>query len=671
MDAGITMEKIVPDASPQNGVAERMNLTATSMARAMLLEANLSDFFWPFAIQAAFHIKCRVPHSALDADVMPFQLWHGHRATISHLRPFGVHVTARYTTSDSLPKLQPRGEAGRFVGYPRDAKGYLIWFTSSRAVRVRRDVIFHEDIPTATSSPPGDDSSPLWDDLLSGDVADKTTTEALPLTTIPYVPGPACVSCRIDRMLCFTALWCAPMRSYFYLWPLCLPMCLRLMTVIRRTYFIHTVCAHIGLTRSGYSIRPRRVHRLPLRYTQDNSEYSVEGGLRIDGPTITAVLVHNVCALNEELEIEANGHNIGALLPAILAAEKEVSTSPNPPIDDADATDPQSISEAQRTIYWGQWLAAIYEELEALKAKGVYEEVEELPRGRKAVGSKWVLHIKRNENGHIARFKARLVAKGFTQIPGQDFNFTFAPVARWDSIRSILAIAATQDLYLRHIDIKTAFLNGPLSEEIYMRKPEILGEGYWRLMKGLYGLKQAGRAWYIAFNEAFQTLGFRRTESDWSVHVRQTNTGKSMSATSVDDILLASTSKSESDMVTSEVQKLYAITDNGEVSWLLGCKVTRDQRRRTITLSQEAYIEAILRQFGMLHSNSTSTPLPPKALLSTSQCPKTDSEREEMKHVPYCTLVGKVMYLATTTRPDIAYAVRELAKFMSNYGAAH
>jgi Reverse transcriptase (RNA-dependent DNA polymerase) len=134
----------------------------------------------------------------------------------------------------------------------------------------------------------------------------------------------------------------------------------------------------------------------------------------------------------------------------------------------------------------------MYEELESLKAKGVYEEVDKLPPGRKAIDCKWVLHIKRNKEGQISRFKARLVAKGFTQAPGQDFTFTFTPVARWDSIQVVLTIAAMMDWSLHHIDIKTAFLNGPLDEELYMRKPDGLGTGFWHLLKGLYGLCQAG-----------------------------------------------------------------------------------------------------------------------------------------------------------------------------------
>jgi hypothetical protein len=175
-----------------------------------------------------------------------------------------------------------------------------------------------------------------------------------------------------------------------------------------------------------------------------------------------------------------------------------------------DTPDPPTIRHAERSKFWSEWLAAIHEELEALKAKEVYEEIAELPAGRKAVQCKWVLRIKRDQNGHISRFKARLVAKGFTQVLGQDFTFTFAPVARWESIRSVLCIATLNDYELRHIDVKNAYLNAPLQEEIYMIAPEGCGSKYWRLLKGLYGLRQAGRQWYFHLHAAYCALGFTR-----------------------------------------------------------------------------------------------------------------------------------------------------------------
>ncbi len=181
-----------------------------------------------------------------------------------------------------------------------------------------------------------------------------------------------------------------------------------------------------------------------------------------------------------ELEVELDYHEFPAFAKAVVDCETSlINTALTEPIDDPDAKDPKTIHEAKLSIYWTEWLGSIYEELESLKAKGVYEEVDELPSGRKAVDSKWVLHIKRDKDGLISRFKARLVAKGFTQIPGQDFTYTFAPTARWESIRTLLALTANYDWELRQVDVKTAYLNGPLDEEIYMKKPEILGRGFW------------------------------------------------------------------------------------------------------------------------------------------------------------------------------------------------
>jgi hypothetical protein len=341
-------------------------------------------------------------------------------------------------------------------------------------------------------------------------------------------------------------------------------------------------------------------------------------------------------------------------------------------LHDDDARDPQSIPEARRSKYWAEWLSAIQEELQSLKAKGVYEEVAKLPPDRKPVQCKWVLHIKRDKDGTISRFKARLVAKGYTQIPGQDFTFTFAPVARWDSIRAVLSIATIKDYEIRQLDVKTAYLNGPLEEEIYLKPPDgfCSSSPFWRLRKGLYGLRQAGRQWYHTLHDAYTALGFKRCESDWCVYTRSTSSGFSMSATSVDDIIIASDTNSESDNAAREINEKYATTDCGNAEWLLGCRITRWRAKRILMIDQSQFTSSILREFGMDRCNPAATPCF-KTRLTHDMCPKTDAERDEVSSLPYRTIVGKCMYLATCTRPDIAYAVRELTRFMSNYGREH
>jgi hypothetical protein len=402
---------------------------------------------------------------------------------------------------------------------------------------------------------------------------------------------------------------------------------------------------------------------VPARLIINQAGTSDEGGTDI----LRAILVDG-----EEAEIECDSADFPKLALSFIEAEVVFAGATlTDPIDDPNEKDPKTLREAQSSIYWTYWLAAIYEELEALKAKGVYEEIDELPPNRKAVESKWVLHIKRDRDGLISRFKARLVAKGFTQIPGQDFNYTFAPVARWESIRSLLALAAERGMALRQIDVKTAFLNGPLDEEIYMRKPSIVGSGYWRLRRGLYGLKQAGRQWYLELNSKLEAIGFKRTESDWSMYRRIQGSEHSIIATSVDDMLIASTSDAESDAVASALASQFEITDNGEPKLHLGCTIERNHDGHMIKLHQKSYTESILREFGFDMCNSVATPMDPGTRLSPQIDALNAEDAQRVRDFPYSAVVGKCMYLATCTRPDISYTVRELARFMSSHGPSH
>jgi hypothetical protein len=416
---------------------------------------------------------------------------------------------------------------------------------------------------------------------------------------------------------------------------------------------------------------PERNRRPPNRLPATvviNHARAVEGG------TATNILPGDP---DKELEIEIeNKEQLTQVVVALLSLELEsepeqtrsefVGAALTEPIDDSEAKDPKTIREAQLSVYWAHWLAALHEELESLKAKGVYVEVDTIPPGRKPVDSKWVLHIKRDGNGLISRFKARLVAKGFTQIPGQDFTYTFAPVARWESIRILLSIVATYDWELRQIDVKTAYLNGNLEEEIYMKKPDILGPGFWRLLKGLYGLKQSGRTWYLELNDKLQTIGLRRLESDWSFHIRRRDNSQSMATTSVDDMLIGSSSISESNAIIAELGSLFEITDNVEPKFHLGCTIERWRARRTIKLHQQAYVQSILRDFRMEHCNSAQTPMDPGTRLKPREADDVPPDSFD-----YPAFVGKVLYLSLCTRPDISYAVRELARFISNYGTPH
>ena len=168
------------------------------------------------------------------------------------------------------------------------------------------------------------------------------------------------------------------------------------------------------------------------------------------------------------------------------------------------------------------WLGAMGVELNTFKEIGLYQEVEAL-FDCKIINSKWVFKIKCRPNGEIDKYKARLVMKGYTQVEGLDYTDTFAPITKFTTIHSLLALAAQHDLKVHQIDIKVAFLNGKLDEEIYLCPPPGFRNDpkvVWCLLHALYGLKQASKAWYDTLHKTFKSLGFVHSEADHSLFLR-------------------------------------------------------------------------------------------------------------------------------------------------------
>ena len=209
--------------------------------------------------------------------------------------------------------------------------------------------------------------------------------------------------------------------------------------------------------------------------------------------------------------------------------------------------EPRNIKEALQCPAKEKWMKAMEEEMESMRSNQVWKLVD-LPKGRKAIGNKWVLKIKRNADGNIERYKARLVAKGYTQQEGIDYEETFSPVVRFTSIRLILAIVANMDLELHQMDVKTAFLNGELDKEIYMEQPvgfikENEKEKVCRLLKSIYGLKQSSRQWYIRFHNTIISNDFTMIDEDHCVYTKRNKDQFVILSFYVDDILIAGNDK--------------------------------------------------------------------------------------------------------------------------------
>lgn len=341
-----------------------------------------------------------------------------------------------------------------------------------------------------------------------------------------------------------------------------------------------------------------------------------------------------------------------------------------------DEGEPQSFMEAIETNEKDKWMQAMQEELQSLKENQTYDLVK-LPKGRRALKNKWVFKLKSEENNPYPRYKARIVVKGCHQKKGIDFEEIFSPVVKMTSIRAILGLAATLDLEIEQLDVKTAFLHGDLEEEIYMEQPEGFAEPgkehlVCRLKKSLYGLKQAPRQWYKKFELFMTQHKFEKTSADHCVFVKKYENGESIILLLyVDDMLIVGKDKTKIAALKKALSKSFAMKDLGAVKKILGMKIIRDRPKRMLWMSQEDYIKKVLERFNMHNAKPVHVPLPGHLKLSKTQCPCNEEEKEEMSKVPYSSAVGSLMYAMVCTRPDIAYAVGVVSRFLSNPGKEH
>lgn len=206
-----------------------------------------------------------------------------------------------------------------------------------------------------------------------------------------------------------------------------------------------------------------------------------------------------------------------------------------------DTDEPKTFRQALESSEQQQWKQAMLVELNLLKENDTWE-ICDLPNGRKAIDCKWVYKVKRNVTGAIERYKARLVIKGYSQIQGIDYDETYSPVARYTSIRFLLAMAARYNMHIHQMDAVTAFLQGELTEEIYMRQPEGLNIGLGkvcRLKRALYGLKQSSRVWNDKLNSVLVSkMKFVRSTIDTCVYYRHSAENTIILAVWVDDITI-------------------------------------------------------------------------------------------------------------------------------------
>ncbi|KAL0294285.1 UNVERIFIED_CONTAM: Retrovirus-related Pol polyprotein from transposon RE2 [Sesamum radiatum] len=329
--------------------------------------------------------------------------------------------------------------------------------------------------------------------------------------------------------------------------------------------------------------------------------------------------------------------------------------------------EPESFEAAAKDEVWVQ---AMKEEIKMIEKNDTWE-LTERPKDKEVIGVKWIYKTKLNADGSIQKHKARLVAKGYSQLPGIDYTETFAPVARLDTIRALVAIAANKKWKIYQMDVKSAFLNGYIDEEIYVEQPQgFVAKGceekVLRLKKALYGLKQAPRAWYSRIDNYFMNRGFRRSLSEPTLYIKRQGNDTLIVSLYVDDLIYTGNNEKMIQYFKEDMMKTFEMSDLGLMHFFLGIEI--NQEKEGIFICQKKYTETLLKKFKMESCKTVTTPL------VTGEKYKKEDGSEKVDGSIYRSLIGSLLYL-TATRPDIMFAQVCYQDFMQSpsqvhYGAA-
>lgn len=721
---GIVPEFTQVDTPEQNGRAERMNRTLNERTRALLADAHLDPRkYWVFADQHATTLTNYTPDKT---GISPFEQLTGKPPPWEHLRVFGS-VAFMHIPKSQRTKLGKNSLKTIYLGMAPYGRGHLLADPTTGRTFTSRDVHFDQDlknaygqgrlaqaangtmvvidkelddiqIQSAEQAQHIENNAPIevadnWrfdrvpprHNTISIEHDDKDEEVAQPIITQPITLEEAAGLPEIDtgRLLTqFTAH-----REPVTFSPQARPIQSQGTEPPNMTP-LHTFETEAIEQRNTSSIRDRNTN-VPKEATPPKDISMIETTHPATRRSVRFRQAPKVLTYDDNFnpnEWQPQSHadtnksrrpdpdnGLGGAADTVQAV-----TTLIPPIDTPDPVthrDVDRMPEAERT----RWRSAELAEITALRQNKTWS-VEPLPAGRKAIGSRFVYKTKRDTNGNVTKYKARAVAKGYSQIPGIDYEMTSSPVLWWSTFRIFLTIAAVLDFVTHCIDVNNAYTESELTtnkEPIYMKQLPGYEEGgpdhVCRLLKALYGLKQSGREWNHKLTQKLKRDGWEQLKVDPCLFVRRNKQQHiiALLGALVDDCPIAAKDEQLMARIKDEFRRDFKITDNGELTEFAGVKITRDRKRKTFHLSQQVRTEEILRDLNLSHIKPVRAPQDPGVILTKDMAPKDDKERQKMERIPYRTAVGKLIWLSMTTRPDIAVAVSEVSKYVSNPGIAH
>ena len=624
---GIKHEFTMAHTSKQNGVAERQNRTLVETVRAFLYDGNDKPdrSLWGEAFMTANYIKNRMPSRVIGMQT-PHEVFFGHKAGIDHLRVWGADCVVHLPDA-TRDKLEKRGIHGIFVGYGTEHKGYRIAVPNGKgSIKIinSRDVDFLEESPKDLFDPLPQTPSREFEGELDTDEPKRQKDPFKPPIEVPSIePAPPIIPPAIFPQV--TTPIVPPITPPTFPVPALPP------------------------------IIPPPASRRESARVRNQPEGSKEDFIaRKNLETVPQRPTRETASI--------------AMVMAMAATTAEDSG-----IDD----EPKSYKSSQERPEFEakKWQEAVDAEMKAHRRNGTWKKVDKLPdhvEERDVISCKWVFKVKRNARGKIIKYKARLVARGFQQVEGINYEEAWAPVAKFTSLRVLLANAGVSDEEIDQMDFDTAFLNSilPPGLFIFIRLPENgqgtgeAGDAIYLVLKGLYGLKQAARLWYDTLTTTFAKYSLQKAHGDHGIFIYINGETKITVVVYVDDLVLFSNSRVELDALKHRLMADFEMTDMGPVHWFLSMEIIRDRANRTISLNQTRYLTKVLAELGMQECKGVSTPMDGKL-------ESYDGVAEYEEKVYYQHVVGQMMYAMIGTRADICFAVGVLSRFSSNPSPEH
>lgn len=632
----VNFQTSAPYTPEQNGTAERNNRTVIETIRTLLVQGELPGKLWAEAANTAVYLRNRIVKRG--QKVTPFEMFRGKKPYVGHIVPFGTRVHS-LINDRRVGKFDSKTEPGIVVGFTPRMNTYRVYIPMRQVVKITCDVVFknhylfEKDCISLEDIVKVEGSSNKSSVKLSGRV-DKHQSDNQQITNKPKVS---------EHLL-------SDFFDEFRREQSCYEDARSDISEIPSPDYSDITIRGRDTSGSAIDVREQQIVNIT-----DRSENIDDMPILSEHSSLSSHMSRN--------QATTESHGSSSIGDPPILTERSASISGLFALAESlsQLDEPSSFEEAINGPNAESWMAAIKEEMKAHQDNGTWIQVDRPDNGT-TLTAKWIFKLKRDPQGNPKRFKARLVARGYKQREGIDYIETFAPVARMDSIRTLIAIAAAKGLIIEQFDVSTAFLNGDITDNLYIEAPD----GYdidkhkcLKLKRALYGLKQAPRVWNSKFDKTLKKLGFRSIKNDGCVYISEHL--DIYIGVYVDDGIIISATKNKCLEVIEQLNKTFKV-NRVFADTFLGIDITKTTQG--LFLNQKRYIMDVLKRFKMYESKERYSPMNDIKSLFVE-------DGQVLENIPYRAAIGSLLYCAMLTRPDILFPTVLLSRFCVAPKAIH